>query len=94
MHVKLNIAACLILLSGFRAVASEAHGYSVCIASAGNTIMLTDTLESCHPYFPPWVCRAKTGNTEIRNFMCHNLGAANSGADPFTPGWAINGGYW
>jgi uncharacterized protein (TIGR02145 family) len=26
--------------------------------------------------------------------MCHNLGAANTGADPFTPGWEINGGYW
>jgi uncharacterized protein (TIGR02145 family) len=26
--------------------------------------------------------------------MCHNLGAANTSADPFTPGWEINGGYW
>jgi uncharacterized protein (TIGR02145 family) len=26
--------------------------------------------------------------------MCHNLGAADTGADPFTPGWAITGGYW
>ena len=26
--------------------------------------------------------------------MCHNLGAANTSADPFTPTWEINGGYW
>ena len=26
--------------------------------------------------------------------MCHNLGAANTNADPFTPSWEINGGYW
>ena len=26
--------------------------------------------------------------------MCHNLGAANTSADPFTPSWEINGGYW
>jgi uncharacterized protein (TIGR02145 family) len=26
--------------------------------------------------------------------LCHNLGAANDSADPFTPTWEINGGYW
>ena len=26
--------------------------------------------------------------------MCYNLGAANTSADPFTPSWEINGGYW
>jgi uncharacterized protein (TIGR02145 family) len=26
--------------------------------------------------------------------MCYNLGAANTSADPFTPGWEVNGGYW
>jgi uncharacterized protein (TIGR02145 family) len=26
--------------------------------------------------------------------MCHNLGASNTSADPFTPSWEINGGYW
>jgi hypothetical protein len=26
--------------------------------------------------------------------MCYNLGAANTSADPFTPTWEINGGYW
>jgi uncharacterized protein (TIGR02145 family) len=40
------------------------------------------------------VCRAKIDATTYRNFMCHNLGAANTNADPFTPSWEINGGYW
>jgi uncharacterized protein (TIGR02145 family) len=26
--------------------------------------------------------------------MCYNLGAASTSADPFTPSWEINGGYW
>ena len=40
------------------------------------------------------VCRAKVNATDYKNFMCHNLGAANTSADPFAPGWEINGGYW
>jgi uncharacterized protein (TIGR02145 family) len=40
------------------------------------------------------VCRAKVSTTEYKNFMCYNLGAANTSADPFTPSWEINGGYW
>ena len=39
-------------------------------------------------------CCAKVSATEYKNFMCHNLGAANTSADPFTPTWEINGGYW
>ncbi len=39
-------------------------------------------------------CCAKINATDYKNFMCHNLGAANTGADPFTPSWEINGGYW
>jgi uncharacterized protein (TIGR02145 family) len=39
-------------------------------------------------------CCAKVSATEYKNFMCHNLGSANTSADPFTPGWEINGGYW
>ena len=41
-----------------------------------------------------YVCRAKVNDSVYRNFRCHNLGAANDSADPFTPGWEINGGYW
>jgi len=40
------------------------------------------------------VCRAKVTATDYKNFLCYNLGAANTDADPFTPSWEINGGYW
>ncbi|MEY3368804.1 MAG: hypothetical protein RI973_1959, partial [Bacteroidota bacterium] len=43
---------------------------------------------------PAPVCRAKVNATDYKNFMCHNLGAANTSADPFTPSWEIIGGYW
>ncbi|MFM8489684.1 MAG: hypothetical protein ACKOCH_25390, partial [Bacteroidota bacterium] len=43
---------------------------------------------------PQPLCRAKVSSTEYKNFMCYNLGAANTSADPFTPSWEINGGYW
>ena len=39
-------------------------------------------------------CCAKVSATEYKNFMCHNLGSANTSANPFTPSWEINGGYW
>jgi uncharacterized protein (TIGR02145 family) len=39
-------------------------------------------------------CCAKVSATEYKIFLCHNLGAANTSADPFTPTWEINGGYW
>ena len=39
-------------------------------------------------------CCAKVTATEYKNFLCHNLGAFNTSADPFTPSWEINGGYW
>lgn len=29
-----------------------------------------------------------------KEFMCYNLGAANTQINPFTPSWEINGGYW
>jgi uncharacterized protein (TIGR02145 family) len=41
-----------------------------------------------------YVCRAKVNATDYRDFMCQNLGAANTCADPFTPSWEINGDYW
>jgi len=40
------------------------------------------------------VCRAKVNATDFKNFMCYNLGAANTSVDPFTPSWEINGDYW
>jgi uncharacterized protein (TIGR02145 family) len=39
-------------------------------------------------------CCSKVSATEYKNFLCYNLGAADTTADPFTPGWEINGGYW
>ena len=39
-------------------------------------------------------CGAYVAPGEWRSFMCYNLGAANPEADPFTPSWEINGGYW
>lgn len=38
-------------------------------------------------------CGAFISDTVWKEFMCHNLGA-NTNADPFIPGWEINGGYW
>lgn len=43
---------------------------------------------------PPPTCRAKVDAVNYKNFMCYNLGAANTSADPFTPSWEIIGGYW
>jgi hypothetical protein len=40
------------------------------------------------------VCRAKISSTEYKNFMCHNLGVANTNSNPFVPSWEITGGYW
>ncbi|TXB61318.1 hypothetical protein [Phaeodactylibacter luteus] len=39
-------------------------------------------------------CGAYVAPGVWKTFMCHNLGAANTNADPFTPSWEINGGYW
>jgi uncharacterized protein (TIGR02145 family) len=39
-------------------------------------------------------CGAYLANNQWKGFLCHNLAAANTAADPFTPGWEINGGYW
>ncbi len=39
-------------------------------------------------------CGAFVAPNQWKVFQCHNLGAANTAADPFTPSWEINGGYW
>jgi len=94
MSKKTNIAICLILFWGFRISASVSYDHRQCIVVNANRSTDEDTLHYFGPDPLTWVCRAKTGSLEYRNFMCHNLGAANTGADPFAPGWAINGGYW
>ena len=39
-------------------------------------------------------CGAYVAPNIWKEFMCQNLGAANPDANPFTPSWEINGGYW
>jgi uncharacterized protein (TIGR02145 family) len=39
-------------------------------------------------------CKAKIDATTFKNFLCYNLGAANTSANPFTPSWEIVGGHW
>jgi hypothetical protein len=39
-------------------------------------------------------CRAKISDSTYLNFMCHNLGAFDTQADPFIPAWEIIGNYW
>ena len=39
-------------------------------------------------------CGAYVSSGVWKGFSCYNLGAANTGGDPFTPSWEINGGYW
>jgi hypothetical protein len=41
-------------------------------------------------YYAAHGCCAKVSATEYKDFLCHNLGAANASADPFTPTWEIN----
>ena len=41
-----------------------------------------------------YLCRAKVNATDYKNFLCYNLGSANTSADPFAPSWEISGGYW
>jgi uncharacterized protein (TIGR02145 family) len=67
---------------------SSAGTASFALSIGGQACSLDVTVSSAP------VCRAKVNATDYRNFMCHNLGAANTSADPFTPSWEINGGYW
>jgi uncharacterized protein (TIGR02145 family) len=50
--------------------------------------------QSCELLVPvDFVCGAYVGSA-WKEFKCHNLGAANSYADPFIPSWEINGSYY
>jgi uncharacterized protein (TIGR02145 family) len=62
----------------------------------GGLLLLTAHLSAQQPAEPlGWsACGAYVAPGEWRSFMCYNLGAANTSADPFTPSWEINGGYW
>ena len=77
------------------------------VSSPATGLMIFNTGSGCleinlgTPASPSWQsikcevrCGAKISATEWKRFMCHNLGAANTAADPLTPSWEINGGYW
>ncbi len=68
---------------------SEVGTASFALNIGGQTCSLEVTIAAAPP-----VCRAKVDATNYKDFMCYNLGAANTSADPFTPSWEINGGYW
>ena len=55
--------------------------------TVNKSIVVSDGPVQCEAYVGP-------GPNDKKLFMCHNLGAANPNADPFTPSWEINGGYW
>jgi uncharacterized protein (TIGR02145 family) len=88
------------LASGNFTVGSNNLRYNVSgiPASAGTAIFsLNIGGQTCNlevPVSATPVCRAKASSWSYINFMCYNLGAANTAADPFTPSWEINGGYW
>ena len=50
--------------------------------------------QTCNLTVSVTACRAKVNATDFKNFLCYNLGAANTSADPLVPSWEINGGYW
>jgi uncharacterized protein (TIGR02145 family) len=71
-------------ISGIPAAAGTAS-FALSIGGQSCALELTVPFPSC------W---AKVSATDTLYFMCHNLGSANTSADPFTPSWEINGGYW
>jgi uncharacterized protein (TIGR02145 family) len=64
---------------------SGTEGTSIAFKAAGQSIRCIKESQKCGAYIAPGVWK---------EFMCHNLGAANPDANPFTPSWEINGGYW
>ncbi len=46
------------------------------------------------PVTPTTASWAMVSATDTLYFMDHNLGSANTSADPLTPSWEIIGGYW
>jgi uncharacterized protein (TIGR02145 family) len=57
--------------------------FCICILSCSKE--LKPTVNECGAFIAPGVWK---------EFQCYNLGASNTSADPFTPGWEIIGGYW
>jgi uncharacterized protein (TIGR02145 family) len=76
-------------ISGTPAAAGTA---SFALNIGGQSCTLALTVAAPAPPAPS--CWAKVSATDTLFFMCHNLASANTSADPFTPSWEINGGYW
>jgi uncharacterized protein (TIGR02145 family) len=64
---------------------SGTANFTIQIAAATCVIQIPVQPVTCGAYIAPGVWK---------EFMCHNLGAANTSADPFIPSWEIIGGYW
>ncbi len=61
-------------------------GFPLSIGGQSCTVSLdVPTSVQCGAYIAPGVWK---------DFMCYNLGAVNTAADPFTPSWEIIGDYW
>jgi hypothetical protein len=58
---------------------------SFAINIGGQSCTLNLSVITCGAYVTPFA---------FKEFMCHNLAAANTLADPFQPSWEITGGYW
>jgi uncharacterized protein (TIGR02145 family) len=71
---------------------SGAGTASFALSIGGQSCTLELTVAASSP--PAQSCWAKVSATDTLFFMCHNLASANTSADPFTPSWEINGGYW
>jgi uncharacterized protein (TIGR02145 family) len=50
--------------------------------------------QNCIYHLPVAACGAYVAPGTWKDFMCHNLGAENTAAHPFTPSWELIGGYW
>ncbi len=59
----------------------------------GQSCTLEVTVGAGSPAAAP-SCWAMGSATDTLYFMCHNLAANNTSADPLTPSWEIIGGYW
>jgi hypothetical protein len=79
--------------------ASGAGGLTYTIAGIPDTAGMASFAlsiggQACTVAVPVTGCRAMLAPGQWRLFLCHNLAAANPAADPFSPSWEINGGYW
>jgi uncharacterized protein (TIGR02145 family) len=70
---------------------SGTAGFALDIGGQNCTLELMVEAGACVPETNCW---AMVSMTDTLFFQCHNLASANPCADPFTPSWETNGGYW